>query len=292
VWQEPIVLPTTVTPLPVWNGSRPLEQLSLTVDRTDYLHYSRVITVGNPIKNAMLTIHSTSANAFIAFIDGELVGQCYDTSHTGTSVPLVQTMSIGSVSAGSHNLTLLSIALGIDNSMPTDDTPSASYYKGIVGNLTLNPNMDLTEGSWHMQAFITGEWLKIYTVQGDSAVPWSSDWQSAHDKPVYWYKTEVSGIDIPVNSELMLNATGLNRGHVFFNGHDCGRYWLIKARSGLPTQHLYHIPRDWVNAKVNNRLVLFEELGTVDVTQLKFQWVTTQPIAASDHSTSVSVELD
>jgi hypothetical protein len=74
---------------------------------------------------------------------------------------------------------------------------------------------------------------------------------------------------------VLLDATGLNRGHAFINGNDLGLYWLIQGVcqdktpcccqqaqiSCLePTQRYYHIPSDWLMPK-NNLITIFDDLG-------------------------------
>lgn len=61
------------------------------------------------------------------------------------------------------------------------------------------------------------------------------------------------------------------RGHCYINGHDIGRYWLIPAADGLPTQLLYHIPPDWLNwgEGAVNTVTVSEELGAVDPSQVR-----------------------
>lgn len=51
-----------------------------------------------------------------------------------------------------------------------------------------------------------------------------------------------------------LKVGEMNKGQIFLNGHNIGRFW----RSGR-TQELYYLPRSWM--KETNQLVIFEELG-------------------------------
>jgi hypothetical protein len=41
---------------------------------------------------------------------------------------------------------------------------------------------------------------------------------------------------------VLLDATGLSRGHFWLNGHDLGKFWTIKGPSGQLTQRYYHLP--------------------------------------------------
>jgi len=84
---------------------------------------------------------------------------------------------------------------------------------------------------------------------------------------------------------LLIDLSSMTRGHAYVNGHDIGRYWLIKGRCDTlppigggctdydpascnkPTQWLYHVPPDWLNDD-ENLLTLFEEVDG-DPSQIK-----------------------
>lgn len=53
---------------------------------------------------------------------------------------------------------------------------------------------------------------------------------------------------------LYLKVGQMNKGQIFLNGHNVGRFW----RYGK-TQELYYLPRAWMKEK--NQLIIFEELG-------------------------------
>lgn len=37
------------------------------------------------------------------------------------------------------------------------------------------------------------------------------------------------------------------RGHLYINGHDLGRYYMINGKGQkTPTQRYYYIPKDWL----------------------------------------------
>ena len=66
---------------------------------------------------------------------------------------------------------------------------------------------------------------------------------------------------------LVLDAQGLSRGHFFVNGHDLGRFYTIRQKSGAMTQRYYYIPADTL-VDGPNTLVLIDELGATAPPQL------------------------
>jgi len=160
-------------------------------------------------------------------------------------------------------LQVLSETFGFDNGMGSGSTRKV---KGITGKITLS-GTDITDGEWNMRPYLAGEILQVYTDKGSQSVTWSSDLTQAG--PVTWYQTEITiPSALPANSALLLDATGLNRGHTFFNGFDLGRYWTLKMNddSGNPTQRLYLIPQDIIKVG-NNVITLIEVLGATEVTK-------------------------
>ena len=53
----------------------------------------------------------------------------------------------------------------------------------------------------------------------------------------------------------------MGRGHIYLNGMDLGRYWLIEV-DGIPVQQYYFLPPDLIQD--TNLLTLIEELGAPD----------------------------
>ena len=67
---------------------------------------------------------------------------------------------------------------------------------------------------------------------------------------------------------LLLNATGLGRGHAYLNGRSVGRYWSKMRNDGSdrPSQALYVLPAEWLAPGGGvNTLVVAEVGGAVDL---------------------------
>ena len=57
----------------------------------------------------------------------------------------------------------------------------------------------------------------------------------------------------------------MGRGQAYINGHNIGRYWMIKNDKGEYTQDYYHIPKDWLMPEgEENIITLGETLGATD----------------------------
>jgi len=177
------------------------------------------------------------------------------------------------VDSGEFTLALVSISLGIENGMGSDEVPFVNHHKGIRsdGNVTIG-DVDLTHQQWYITPYLAGEYAGV---QHGSAniVPWSDDWQSYVNQPLIWYRTTFPAILLPSQGlySVLIDMTGMGRGHMYINGHDLGRYWLIEGgNTGLPTQRLYHLPQDWLSNNGNdNTFVILEELGSSNVSTVE-----------------------
>jgi len=199
------------------------------------------------------------------FLDGQFIGSADDHSHDG-AYPDNRNLAINStakVAPGPHNLLLLSDSFGYMSNINNGTLPRK---KGIFGNVTLN-SVDITTSVWNMRPNLVGQVLDVYTPEGSDRVTWSSDLGQAG--PVTWYSTTFNLPAIPQDTVLLLNASGLGRGHVFINGFDIGRYWLLPMsdRSGRPSQLLYYIPPDVV-VQGANVMTLIEILGVTNLNQV------------------------
>ena len=214
----------------------------------------------------VLSIQSRTANAFVIVIDGHVVGAVDDHSHGGKDLTLSVNVTIPSSASGSHSLVLLSESLGFSNGMAAGSTRKT---KGIIGSVHLG-SIDLTHGEWTMRPKLAGENLEVYTAAGGKEVIWKSSWRSVSGESLVWYRASFA---TPVgDAPLVLNMTGLGRGHFYLNGNDLGRYWTLLKNDGSqrPTQALYTVPVSWLSpVGATNLLVVGEILGATDVSRVQ-----------------------
>ena len=277
VWTESVFSAAATTTsalnagIPVFHFPRPVEQLNLTQDLTEYCWYSTTVNVAESMGSVNLTIESGTAQSFVVYMDGHYIGSCYDQTKswpfTGNWECRVM---VSKVAAGQHQLSLMSIALGIENGMGEDEVGYEHHFKGIRGRVKLG-SLDVTESDWAIRPYLTGEYLDLASSEGHGAVSWSDDWKSAVAMPLTWFYATFPEVQLPSGLfSVLLDMRGMGRGHAYVNGHDIGRYWLIEGgNSGYPTQWLYHVPQDWLVQGANNSLTIIEELGSVDPTQLR-----------------------
>ena len=293
--------------IPALRTSRPVEQLNLTRDLTDYSWYTTVVDVPSALTGAVLNAGSASANSLLVFLNGEYRGQCEDHRKEGTVDPVQCNVTVGDVEAGKIQLSVLSVSFGIGqrlkrlsmqmksfhnpiatkrlplcphalslltgNGLDVNEIPAEKHFKGIqsTGTVMLG-SLDITHGSWVQRPYLTGEYLALPTSAGHGSVPWSTEWQRGVGQPATWWYAEFPAFDAPSGlHSVLIDLTGFMRGHCYINGHDIGRYWLIPASDGQPGQLLYHIPPDWLHwgqGAVNSVTVL-EELGAVDPSKVR-----------------------
>ena len=236
--------------------THPVEQLNITEDESDYLFYETTIKV-NETSMYKLNVQSRMANAMLAFVDGKFQSDDYNNEHSEGDVTFSLPISVSD--SETHQLTILSVNLGIHNGV----SPGSSDRKGITGSVTLGKSTDITKQEWKHRAKLEGEIYEVYTTAGSSSVTWSNNWKDYVNKSIVWFQTTFysTNVNITANNSLLLDLTGMGRGHIYLNGMDLGRYWLIEV-SGVPVQRYYFIPPDFIQDK--NLLTLVEELGAPD----------------------------
>ena len=95
-------------------------------------------------------------------------------------------------------------------------------------------------------------------------VSWNTDIKNADN--LAWYRSSFKTPQgLKRGIEVLLLYAGMNRGQAYVNGHNIGRYWMIKDGNGEYSQGYYHIPKDWLKSEgEENLLVLGETLGASD----------------------------
>lgn len=250
-WQEDVSKLNRSLP-----SNTPLEQLSVTEDETDYLFYQTSIAAVVE-GNSTLSLQSTTAIAFIAFVDGKPAASTYNSAHGYDNYTAKLALSLSDTSP--HQLTIASVSLGIPNHFRADQ---GLARKGLTGSVTLG-SQDLTEGAWLQRAKLEGEIKQVFTTEGAGAVTWDPDWKSYLNRPLVWFQTTFpwSHSDAPA----LISMEGAGRGHIYINGNDLGRYWLVEV-DGVTVQRYYFIPPDWLQA--SNMLTIVEDLGATDLTTI------------------------
>ncbi|CAF1660110.1 unnamed protein product, partial [Adineta ricciae] len=276
IWSESLIKPSP----PLIISPNPLEQLNITNDETVYMWYRRNVTLKQPSSNSIARVQTNVANALLFFMDGEYLGEFDDHTHSqGTAEGYVVLDLSRFHSNQQHLFEILSISFGLFSGV----YPNTFQYKGIHGNIWLDDELlvdNKTETNfWSHQKGLLGEYLDIYTENGSSKVNWDSQWTKGINKPITWFQARfdlnnLSRQDMNANP-ILLDAQGLNRGHVYINGNDIGLYWLIQgicennqpcccqhAQTNClkPTQRFYHIPPDWLKRE-NNLITIFEDSG-------------------------------
>jgi len=136
----------------------PLEQLNVTGDATDYLFYSTVV-VDLPASSS-ITLDGWKSNAYLVFANGELVASSFDASHDYDIGNMTVTLALARPLQDTFTLTILSVSLGLHNSVNVGRLGSEQESKGIVGSVVLG-STDLTNNGWTMLPFLDGELKQV-----------------------------------------------------------------------------------------------------------------------------------
>ena len=269
---------------PIYSSPTPLEQLFLTRDRTEYLFYHTAFTLQSPLEaGTILSLDSSNAQSIQVWVDGVVAGQSYNVQHEWSNYKATLHIFLPALPAGHHRLTVLSTSLGISNGCnPEDDYTSKTKGVRFHGHVILGGlNLTQPEAGWQHRPFLLGQWLNVTSANGISAVPWST--ALPRGQALVWYTANFSTPRAPSCARqqgyqaLVVQTTGLTRGHLFVNALDVGRYWMISAGSGEePTQQYYQVPWSWLveeGSATANVLTLIEEMGADDVNRLRL-WTT------------------
>ena len=271
-WSEPVL-----SNLSVITSSSPIEQLKVTNDETIYLWYRRNVTLTETLSHTTVQIETRMANAFLFFLDGQYLGEFDNHAHDQRSITATVSLDLSTFKPNQQYLfEILSISLGLDNGVWGNNLER----KGIIGNVWLDGHSLLNDTNlWEHQKGLVGEYLQIYTEEGSSKVDWDAQWTKGINKPITWFQARFD-LDHLVKEDInanpvLLDAQGLQRGHVFINGNDIGLYWLLEGACQSatpcccqqsqvnclqPTQRYYHIPSDWLRSK-GNLITVFDDLG-------------------------------
>jgi len=223
----------------------------------------------------------TPANDFaIVFLDGQLQG----TLRSGNP----GTIRINS-QVGTSKLSVLTQTIGLKNYGPHYEQMTCGVAGGKVVISDAHGTREITNNGWKHQVGLKGQSLQLWTKEGENRVSWSTNVQAGLGQPLTWWKAT---FDTPEGQHpLAFDFKGLSKGFAYVNGNGIGRYWNITASGGcpacnsahdcdyrgeynpercrcdcgLPTQQFYHVPRDWLNPRGQNTLVIIDELGAPDV---------------------------
>lgn len=274
IWEEP--LPAQRKDKGIVSAE-PVEQLSITKDRTDYCWYSTKLDIATAGVQEIVIPYG--GDLFYVYIDGQLAASTKlpldenrgaitpdDPAHPRVVANSSEenhvngfrhSFTLPSLAAGPHRLDLLAVAVGMVKGDWQIASPMNFERKGIWEGVLLN-GQPLRH--WTMRHGLIGEELKLPTRR-----EWDSENvyppRSAQPRPLLWYRTEMQvphGM-LGAAAVFRIDAAGLGKGMIWVNGRSVGRHWLIDASSpaGTPSQRYYHVPADWLQA--SNQIVILEE---------------------------------
>jgi beta-galactosidase len=285
-------------PAGIWNPdssrfrSSPLEQISTTRDKTDYLWYVLDNVDIGGASSVNLQLKEANDHVYV-FWNGKLVGA----KRGGTALKFEFSVD---PSIASNKLQILTQTLGLTNF----GAHRQNWKRGITDSVILN-RVDVTDKGWTHQVGLYGEKHKYFAL--DQSADFTANVES--DVPLRWYRIQLPTIENIEGEDVAfaLDLGEMGKGHVWMNGFALGRYWNItgslpgqptdpypkpggllpesvalvngetcgyagtfnpdkcRDKSGIdqPTQRYYHVPKSWLNrnAQGGNTIVLFEETG-------------------------------
>ena len=193
--------------------------------RSTFALYETNLTLAGTAPAASVSVDTTQAMYLAVFVDGELQGTHSDYSHSNGATQQVEiTLSAPtttSSSAAAHTLTILAEELGYANY-----GFKQGLKKGIIGKVSVKDsagNAASLGSQWVMRGGLAGEHAAVFTPAGAANTSWAP---VTSGRPLSWYQASFqTPSDVAAGAaKLFLNASGLNQGRVWVNGHDVGRF--------------------------------------------------------------------
>ncbi|KAI4355825.1 hypothetical protein L6164_004562 [Bauhinia variegata] len=261
--------------------NRLLDQKTVTVGASDYLWYTTTFNIDEQISwtwtNATISV-TTKGHALHAFVNKQIVGSQWATDG---KYEFTFQKPVSGLKQGANSLELLSTTVGLANYGAFFDTVPVGLVNGTVQIIGAgNAKLDLTSNEWSYKVGLTGESKLYYDPNHNTKFKWKKG-ELVKGRALTWYMTqfEAPGGTDPV----VVDLTGLGKGHAWINGHSIGRYWpsymakndgctpkcdyrgqynseKCQHGCGSPTQRYYHIPRSFLKP-ADNVIILFEEIG-------------------------------
>ena len=281
-WSELDQLRPNVHPNAVWAPS-PREQLNLTKDRTEYLFYFAHVPAQAHGTTVMLTIGGRISNAYSIFVNGGLVGTTYDATHSYGSKAYSIDLDAAAFGGQTEDQSTWSLAiLSTSIGMHSHVTSRALDFKGITGSVALG-GTDITRpaGGWSHVVGLRGELLGARL--GNTSLGWSAAACGADaSPPLTWRKATFELDAAPIANRsvsVMLDVSGMSRGHFYLNGHDLGKFWTVGSKRKGPTQRYYQLPSSLLQSSpATNLVVLADEMGAQDPSGVRVVLSTMQPV--------------
>lgn len=254
-----------------------VDQVSVTRDASDYLWYTTSVMI-NPSElhrgSAPSLSVESEGHALHVYVNNQLIGSAFG----GPESRKVKVTGNANLRAGMNKISLLSVAVGLQNNGPHFEL----WKTGVLGPVVLHGvgkgSWDISRQKWSYQIGLKGESMNLAAPMGISSVDWTESSLVAMHRPLTWYKAYFNA---PQGGEpLAIDMKGMGKGQVWINGQSIGRYWTIhgkgrcnacnyagtyrpikcQTRCGVPTQRWYHVPRSWLKP-TQNLIVIFEETG-------------------------------
>ncbi|KAI3643618.1 hypothetical protein MP228_013173 [Amoeboaphelidium protococcarum] len=216
-------------------STAPREQISFTRDKTDYLWYSKDVSVPAGTKSLHLNI-SRVQDHVIVYLNDTFAGVSRGNDES-VELNLRFTPSDKDLV---FSLNILTQTLGLTNF----GAHRENWSRGIVGSVKLN-GKDLTLGGWKHTAGLLGEERRYFDLFSshstdfiDTSVASLGSWQLKHK----WIKVQLpliasssdSSTDYDEDFAYVLDLASIGKGQAWVNGHHIGRYWNITGQ--LPSQ--------------------------------------------------------
>jgi len=286
-WTEPMPDDWPDSAAAMYVADKPVEQLRLTQDCTDYCWYVTALKIGLREAGRGKLTFSGAADMIYVYVDGKRVAS--------TPTPLAENRNLAlyaqdpailgpfsltqdcsfaqefelNLSAGEHELAVLCNAMGlVKGEWMLGMYNMVNERKGLWGDVLWKGRR--LKGPWLMQPGLLGEHLGAFSTPG-LLLTWRPQ-----RKPFTGMRWLRATFERPRgDAPLALDMIGMTKGMIYLNGQCVGRYWtqgaagrdvfeqfresVVHKFTPQPTQRYYNLPADWIDDV--NTLTILEETG-------------------------------
>ena len=277
------------------SSQRPLEQVNVTRDSTDYLFYSTTVTLTEAqLQQGSARVDVQFPGDYLSVAlqqqsgSSSLLSPVSVLDHgVGSSTALNISLSGSGWSSGAATLVFLSQTLGLQHIGPSMEL----WTRGFQADSSIAFNgQDVTGGGWLQQPGLAGEAMRVQDWPSSSHA-----WTAAADcrssvsaSSLVWYRTQLTlKLDSDPDGRYALDLAGMGKGVLWVNGQSPGRYWLKIASTDAgagdcspcdyrgsygygrcstgcnePSQRYWHVPRSFLLNGVNDITFLEENPPT------------------------------
>ncbi|KAJ1889761.1 hypothetical protein LPJ66_007861 [Kickxella alabastrina] len=267
-------------------ADRPLEQINLTDDASDYLWYHTTVRVPESCARIPTLVLEDAGDVAFVYFNDQFTQWRYGQHDRLANFTFDVPESVAVRAAGSHDkdMVVTIYVLSQTMGMAHNQANMEAYSRGLLGRVVFC-GKDITKGKWLMEPGLEGVDLDHAAVEKSSWQPYDSQISiSERGSQLRWYAIELDTQALLTNEAALatrdlddhpryaIDMSSMTKGQLWINGQHLGRYWIRHAppkrshlacqlcnyggwfwpdrvcrqKCGEISQQYYHLPRSYL----------------------------------------------